>query len=511
MDLSTSRRSLRTAFAICGSFVFATASNFAQFVTNQPAAQVIGQSDFVSDDITPITSRLLNTTGVAVDNTTGKLFVSDFFRNRVVRYANVDSLTPGAGFEAVIGQPDFTTATTGLSASKFSGVQGLAVSPDGTLYAADSSNDRVLVFPGAATITTGSSASNVLGQPDFVTAGDSSAATGMNFPVGITLDTAGRLWVAENSNNRVLRFDNVVAKVAPAVADGVLGQPAFGVSAGATTQAGMFAPRGVAAGTDGTLYVSDSLNNRILVFINAALKSNGGLPDGVLGQSNFVTGTAGTQRDRFALPRISAIGPTGLLAVADEANSRVLTFENPASLPNNAPAAAALGKPSFTVSLPTAASQTNIGETYAVTFDAAGRLYVADNSNHRVLRFDPPVLAGNSFQPEVNNTRKRSTAIFTVRNSGAFAADFAVTARFRTTGGKARVRLIANGTNVRPDAQAGTFRTGILPPGGTSQLVVRGSKRGPSTSPVRVRTILTANSTAYPALAATSSRSVTLR
>lgn len=68
----------------------------------------------------------------------------------------------------------------------------------------------------------------MLGQPDFISNTFATATASVMFaPCGIALDSAGRLWVADYNNSRVLRFDSAAGKPNGAAADGVLGQSDF--------------------------------------------------------------------------------------------------------------------------------------------------------------------------------------------------------------------------------------------------------------------------------------------
>ena len=94
-------------------------------------------------------------------------------------------------------------------------------------------------------------------------------------PTGVFADRNGRLWVADFSNDRVLRFDDAAAKANGGNADGVLGQPDFTIAAPCLRPEGMYQPWGVGGDPDGRIYVADTWQNRILTFDNAA-----GLPNG---------------------------------------------------------------------------------------------------------------------------------------------------------------------------------------------------------------------------------------
>ena len=106
-------------------------------------------------------------------------------------------------------------------------------------------------------------------------------------PHHVYVDGIGRLWVADTNNYRVLRFDNAATKANGANADGVLGQLDFTSDQGGTHPATWMTPTSVYVDGSGRLWVADQLNSRVLRFDNAATKANGADPDGVLGQPDF--------------------------------------------------------------------------------------------------------------------------------------------------------------------------------------------------------------------------------
>ena len=94
---------------------------------NMPASGVLGQTDFVTATTGLTASTLNGPKGIAIDPTTGKLFVADYENRRVLRWSSVDKMINGAAAEVVLGQPDFVTNTSGTSSTKFSRPYGICV------------------------------------------------------------------------------------------------------------------------------------------------------------------------------------------------------------------------------------------------------------------------------------------------------------------------------------------------------------------------------------------------
>lgn len=200
--------------------------------------------------------------------------MADAGNHRILRYGTMTALTNGAAAEAVFGQVDFTGEDAnqgGLATSKtLASPRGMIMDAAGRLWVADSGNNRVLMFTAASSQASNPAAVLVLGQINFTSSDSGTTATSMNDPEGIFLDATGILWVVERSNSRVLRFDNVLAKLDGAAADGVLGQANF-VSDGTGTSATELAfPYGVAMDAAGTLWIGDRSNSRVVGFESAA-------------------------------------------------------------------------------------------------------------------------------------------------------------------------------------------------------------------------------------------------
>jgi len=194
-----------------------------------PADNVLGQVNFTSGNHpdTPNANSMYQPYDVAVDPTSGKIFVADTFNNRVLRFASAAAMTNGAAAEAVLGQPNFTTRAINTTASGMNGVNGLTVDSTGILWIGDYLNNRVLRFDGAASKGTGANADRVLGQPNFTTAAENTTQSGMYSPSRVFVDGNGALWVGDKTNHRILRFDSAASKANGANADGVLGQADF--------------------------------------------------------------------------------------------------------------------------------------------------------------------------------------------------------------------------------------------------------------------------------------------
>ena len=335
--------SITLVFFFISELIFAQSPLF----NNMPASGVLGQLNFTSGFSGTSSSSLNSPSGVAVDPTTGKLFVVDRYNNRILRWSSTEKMIDGASAEAVIGQSDFNISSSGLSASKFNDPLRVFVDSSGILWVSDYLNNRVLRFNNASFITNGSTADAVLGQTGFTSNASGTSASKMNGPVGLFVDGNGRLWVTDRLNHRVLRFDNASSKSSGSNADGVLGQPDFTTGTSGLSAVKMNRPMGVYVDVSDHLWVCEDDNNRVIRFDSVSTKPNGGSADGVLGQPNFTTNLKRYSRDGVSNLRGVFGDDVGRLYLVDEDNNRIVIFNHAASKPNGAYADYVLGKPDF--------------------------------------------------------------------------------------------------------------------------------------------------------------------
>lgn len=376
------------------SVVLSTAAYGKGIPNNASANLVLGQQDFVTDTINPPIFTPFNMdeiSGVAIDPLTGKVFVADEDGDRVLRFPDLESLKNGAGGEAVLGQVNFAEDEVGLTQQNMNNPNGLFVDHRGRLWIADEGNNRVLMFEMASSRSTFAFADRVFGQADFITNSLVVDATKMNAPSAVWVDMDDRLWVADSGNHRVLRFDSITTKLSGSPANGVLGQNLFTTGAAGTGSSGLQRPVGLAVSSGGELFVSCATGHRILRFDNAATLGNGAGANAVFGQPDFSSTTPGTSATALSSPGGMDITSGDQLWVGDRGNNRVLRYDRVSGAANGAAAGGVIGQPDFTTPTLVAASSRSLdlgtGTVCGVAVDGSGALWVPDEDNARVLRF----------------------------------------------------------------------------------------------------------------------------
>jgi sugar lactone lactonase YvrE len=413
--------------------------------------------------------------GVAVDPTTGKIFVADFSNNRVLRFASNVALTKGASAEAVFGQADFTSKGAAVTATGMDGPVSLTVDGLGTLWVGDSSNYRILRFDHASTKTSGTAADGLLGQMDFVTNNFPNTPTqsSVTYVYGLAANKDGTLWASDTNSNRILRFDYASGKANGGNADAVIGQADFvsKVVTNPPTAASVSQPIGLAIDTDDHLWVGDSGTDRVLRFDHATLKSTtGASANAVLGQPSFATRFSSVSSYGFDSPSGVGIDSDGTLWVSSYNDDRVLGFHKAASKINGEPAEVILGQESFDHAIryfPLRA--TTLSNPRQIAGDTSGNIWIACEGGSRVLRFSPP--ASSTTPPPkaaptltISGKKVRTTTAASIQIGGT-ATGAAGLARVEYRNGSAGAFHTASGTS------AWKFKVALKP--GKNSLSVR--------------------------------------
>lgn len=318
---------------------------------------------------------------------------------------------------AVIGQADFS----GSNPNRGGAASGLTLSSptssattNGSLfYVGDSGNNRILGYSGIPS-TSGTPASFVLGQPDFATTAPTTTATGLAQPTKVSISNngaGGQLVVTDSNNNRVLIW-NTLPTTTGTPPDVVVGQANLTSNAAGTTASTLTFPSGAMIG-NGRLVVVDQNNNRILIW-KTVPTANGTAADVVLGQADFTSKIAGyyDNTNNLGLTRLtrpSDVWTDGFkLLVSDTGNNRVLYWQQVPSS-NDTPADFIIGQTSVTR---TTAGASNILFNAPIGVGSDGtQVYIADTSNNRVLVFPSfPVTTGTAASRVIGQGSFTNTA-----------------------------------------------------------------------------------------------------
>ncbi|MGB9724494.1 MAG: flippase activity-associated protein Agl23 [Chloroflexia bacterium] len=305
---------------------------------------------------------------------------------------------------------------------------GIAVDARGNLFIADSGNHRVARFDAQGNPSSWGSFCDLLtGEGCLDPDGEGPLQPGdgqFKTPWGIAVDGQGRVYVADTWNHRIQVFDgegNFLGKWG----EGVLVDTGEDATARSAHPFGFYGPRAVAVDSQGTIYVADTGNERILAY-RVHPDESGRLSAEYL----YQWGTTGSAPGQFLEPVGLAVDAAGRLYVADTWNMRVQVFApgtdgriapQPAATwevpgwelstgDNNKPyiAVAPGGQVYFTVPgrnyvaatdgagkvllvwSGVDAQQVPMSIPVGIAVDELGRVYVSDSGNGRILIFGVP-------------------------------------------------------------------------------------------------------------------------
>jgi uncharacterized protein (TIGR03437 family) len=174
---------------------------------------------YAGDGGPAVVGELNHPEGLAVDGA-GNVYVADTF-NHVIRKVSNGIITTFAGTGGVAG---FSGDGGAANKAKLNHPEGVAVDAGGNVYIADSFNNRIRRVGANGVITT------IAGTGLASYGGDGLLATdsAMRFPSGVSVDSAGKIYVADPQNN-VIRVMNPIPGGPPAIsANGVITASAFG-------------------------------------------------------------------------------------------------------------------------------------------------------------------------------------------------------------------------------------------------------------------------------------------
>ena len=304
---------------------------------------------------------LLLPSGIAAD-TQGNLYIAETNRHDILKVDSTGLATVIAG-----------TSTQGFSgdngpaiSAQLDSPAGVAVGSDGSIYIADTHNQRIRrVVNGNISTIAGT------GVKSFQGDNGSPLLAALDNPTALTIDSNGTLYFADVGNHRVRRIaNNIIATIA---GNGIQG---FSGDGGPAMAASLDTPNGIAVDVTGRLYIADTHNQRIrMVDINGIIQTIAGN-----GSATFSGDDAAATHASLAYPRGLAVDQAGNVIFADSSNNRVRMISRSGVIST----IVGNGIQGFTAD-GTTAIQANLDSPLAVAVTASGSIAVADTANGRIL------------------------------------------------------------------------------------------------------------------------------
>ncbi len=455
-----------------------------------------------SGDGGPATGAALDSPGGVAVDTMGNLYIADTDNHRI-RKVTADGLISTVAGSGPTGPPGGGFGGDGgpATSARLNGPTSLVVDTAGNLYVADTGNHTIRKATPAGIINSVAGA----GVRGFNGDGGPATWAALNGPSGLAIDTGGSLYIADTGNQRVRQVTSsgIINTIA---GNGLAG---FGGDAGPARSAQLSAPRGLAVDAAGNVYVSHSSGldrprirklsptsvpiqpGSYLISTVAGGGGGGGLaapfyqPSGVAidrvsnlyvaSSASIVKVTPGGVISELAVtfttPDSLWSGPPGV--TVDGAGNLYFSDPNMHKIQRITPVGAistvaGTGEPGFEPGHGDGgpATSATLFEPSGIAVDALGSLYIADQSSSRIRRVTPTGII--------------ATAAGTV-------VMFGETAGFSGDGGRATAALLARPVGVAVDgtgnlyiADTGNHRIRRVTPAGLISTIAGSGPSWPS-------------------------------
>jgi DNA-binding beta-propeller fold protein YncE len=267
----------------------------------------------------------------------GSLYIADTMNQRIQQFSPTGELIRTWGS---YGDVELNNAYEGTFNKPF----GIGVAPDGTVYVADTWNHRIQHFTAEGEFL-----------EMFGTFGQSGEPMKFWGPRDVAIDSQYRIFVSDTGNKRVVVFDRQ--------GDFITEFGSFGLDLGYLDE-----PVGIAVKDNGTVFVADTWNQRVQVFEE-------------LGEGFFQAvrewPIAGWYGQSLENKPYIAVGPQSVSCVTDPESARVLCFDVEGN---------------FLTGWESSIDQGILfGNLAGITFDTDCGLWVSDSTNDQIMHFSPDV------------------------------------------------------------------------------------------------------------------------
>jgi len=287
-----------------GNFFVADSQNHAirKVTTNGVATTFAGQLGVSGTANGTGTNAQFNTpSGLAFDGN-GNLFVADTGNGTIREITPAGAVSTFAG---IAGPGGFADGAAG--GAQFNSPLGIAVAPGGDVFVADCGNHCIRRISGG-TVSTFTGSPQIWGS-----ANGTGTNAQFNGPVGLAFDSRGNLFVSDANNDTIRKITTNGVVTTFAGSAGLDGS-----ADGVATAARFRSPAELAFDQKGNLFVADSLNQVIREIATNGIVSTVSGAAGISGSNDGTNGIG-----RFYNPYGLAIGTDGALFMTDTYNELV--------------------------------------------------------------------------------------------------------------------------------------------------------------------------------------------
>jgi uncharacterized protein (TIGR03437 family) len=198
----------------------------------------------------------------------------------------------------------------------------------------------------------------------------------LNGPVGVAVDSAGNVYIADALNNRI-RIVLANGAINTFAGNGGVGYVGAVGDGGAANQAQLLLPSGVALDTKGNLYIADTGHNLIReVTTDGIINSIAGD-----GYPSFVGDTAAANKSELNHPQDVTVDSSGNIYIADTSNAAIRKITTDGNI-NTVAGNNTIGY-SGDAGVATSAG---LISPYSVAVDSSGNIYIAEPEDGRIRK-----------------------------------------------------------------------------------------------------------------------------
>ena len=359
--------------------LFTASAAFAQTITTVAG----GGTTYLANNVPAIYAHLYGPSAVAVDSNGNYYFAdcnpSGGYGTVIYKVtASTGTITIVAGTGAAGYTGDGGAATNATFSNQ---VYGLAVAPSGNIYISDdvySVVRKITVSTGIITTYAGSNPTHATFAGGYNGDGQAATSAFLYAPSGLYV-TNGIVYIADSGNSRV-RMVNSSGVISTIAGNGTLGYTGDG---GAATSAELVFPTGVSLDSAGNLYITDQGQNNSNSDVRKVTASTGKISTYAGGSGVGSNGDGGpATKAMLNIPKNLALDSSGNLFIADTYNSKVREVTVSNGYIKTYAGSLSIGFAGDGG----AATSAQLDLPYAVAIDTSGNLYIADQANARIRK-----------------------------------------------------------------------------------------------------------------------------